>query len=93
MLDKLHDAGFSAADWKELGRRVKPPVPEPDLKRFEANNSTKVEGCLEKVIDHWKRNGEDPSWETLAQAVAQCREGGGQNVAANLLRTGWYYNY
>ena len=86
MLDKLRDAGFSAADWKELGRRLKPPVPEPALRAIEANSS-KVEHCLEKVIDHWQRNGEDPSWETLAQAVAQCREGGGQNVAANLLRT------
>ena len=29
----------------------------------------------------WKRDGDDPSWQTLAEAVSLCREGGGKNVA------------
>ena len=38
-----------------------------------------------KVVDEWKRNGDQPSWETLAEAVSLC-SGGGQNVKTNLLR-------
>lgn len=89
VLDELHNVGFSAADWEDLGMRLRPI---PDLRVIAANHPNNVEGCLRAVIDHWQRNGESVSWETLAEAVTQCRGSGGWNVGKQLLRNvgiGW----
>ena len=53
------------------------------MKAIEANHF-KVDRCLEEVVDNWQRDGDDPSWERLAEAVALCREGGGKNVAEKI---------
>ena len=82
VLDVLSSVGFSAAHWRELGRRLKPDL---DVKAIEANHF-KVDRCLEEVVDNWQRDGDDPSWEKLAEAVALCREGGGKNVAERIRR-------
>ena len=73
----LKSVGFSAAYWRELGRRLKPDL---DLDAIEADHCRAVR-CLEEVIAKWKRDGDDPSWKTLAKAVSLCKEGGGKNVA------------
>ena len=72
VLHELHRAGFSPAYWRELGRQLKPP---PDLDVIKADYHN-VEDRLEKVIVHWKNNGDSLYWETLARAVAQCQHGG-----------------
>ena len=77
ILDVLKNVGFSTAYWRELGRRLKPDL---DFDGIEANHR-RGERCLEEVIMKWKRDGDDPSWQTLAEAVSLCREGGGKNVA------------
>ena len=78
--DVLHDVGFSAAYWMELGGRLKPDL---DRKAIEADHSS-AERCLESVVEKWLQDGDDPSWETLAEAVTLCREGGGKNVAQKI---------
>ena len=50
---------------------------------IKANHAT-VEECLEDVVEKWLRDGDDPSWETLAEAVTLCRKGGGKNVALRI---------
>ena len=88
VVDKVRGAGFSAAYWRELGMRL---TPMPDLDAIAADHR-RASVCLEKVIDHWMRNGENVSWETLADAVTRCRDGGGQNVGNKLRRSvgiGW----
>ena len=83
MLDVLRAVEFSAAYWKALGGRLKPDL---DLDAIEANYH-KVEDRLEKVIDGWQRDGDNPSWETLAKAVSQCTDvGGGKNVGRHILQ-------
>ena len=47
-------------------------------------NHASVEECLEDVVEQWLRDGDDPSWETLAEAVTLCRMGGGKNVALKI---------
>ena len=81
ILDKLRAVGFSSANWKELGQRL---TPTADLDAIESDCQT-VESRMGKVVDEWKRNGDQPSWKTLAEAVSLCN-GGGQNVKTNLLR-------
>ena len=71
---------FSSSKWKPLGRRLKPDL---DLDAIEANGAT-VQERLEKVIDMWQRDGDRPSWRTLAEAVSRC-EGGGKNVGRRIL--------
>ena len=81
ILDKLRVVGFSSANWRELGQRL---TPGSDFDAIEKDCPLNCHRCLEKVIDEWKRNGDGPSWETLAEAVSKCREGG-VNVANDLL--------
>jgi len=50
---------------------------------IKANHAT-VEECLEDVVEQWLRDGDDPSWKTLAEAVTLCRKGGGKNVALKI---------
>ena len=50
---------------------------------IKANHAT-VEECLEDVVEQWLRDGDDPSWETLAEAVTLCTKGGGKNVALKI---------
>lgn len=80
VVDKLHEAGFSSADWRYLGQRL---TPKADLKATGKDSSSSYD-CLEAVVDEFLRKGEDLSWEALAKAVAQCR-GGGRNIARKLL--------
>ena len=48
-----------------------------------------VQRRLEEVVKKWQQDGDNPSWETLAKAVALCREGGGRNIALQIRqRTG-----
>ena len=79
VLDVLRTARFSSAKWRPLGLRL---IPDPDLNAIQANNAT-VEERLEKVIDMWQRDGDKPSWETLAEAVSRC-DGGGKNVGRRI---------
>ena len=80
ILDVLQKVQFSSAKWRPLGLRLKPDL---DLDAIQANGST-VEERLEKVIDKWQRDGDRPSWSTLAEAVSRC-EGGGRNVGRRIL--------
>jgi ankyrin repeat protein len=80
VLNVLREVHFSSAHWKSLGRRLKPSL---DLDAIQENN-TSVEECLVKVIEQWKRDGDGPSWMTLAEAVSKCN-GGGRNVAGEIL--------
>lgn len=77
ILDVLKKVGSSAAYWRELGRRLKPDL---DLDSIEADHH-RVDRCLEEVVAKWKRDGDNPSWKTLAEVVSLCKEGGGKNVA------------
>ena len=78
--DVLRDVGFSARYWRELGERLKPNL---DLDAIEANHSN-VQRRLEDAVEKWLRDGDDPSWDTLAEAVTNCEEGGGKNVALKI---------
>ena len=73
--DKLVEVGFSAAYWRELGQRLTYIESRPDLEAIDANNRT-VEERFDRVIDFWRRHGDNPCWETLAEAVAKCTRGG-----------------
>ena len=79
-MDVLREVGFSGAHWRELGGRLKPDV---DLDGIEAQHS-RLERRLEEAIERWYNAGDDPSWETLADAVSKCKEGGGKNMAAKI---------
>ena len=82
MLDLLSGVGFSAANWRPLGRRLKPGL---DLDAIEADHPHEVRRCLEEVISRWQKDGEDPSWKTLAEAVSLCiGDSGGKNVAKKM---------
>ena len=81
-MDVLREVGFSGAHWRELGGRLKPDV---DLDGIEAQHS-RLERRLEEAIERWYNAGDDPSWETLADAVSKCKEGGGKNMAAKIRR-------
>ena len=76
----MRNVGFSAAYWRELGRRLKPNL---DVDAIEVTHA-RPQRRLEDVVEKWMRDGDDPSWETLAQAVTHCREGGGKNVALKI---------
>ena len=82
VLDVLVEVGFSRANWRELGRRLKPNL---DLDGIEAQHA-RLDRCLEEAIEKWYNDGDDPSWETLADAVSKCKEGGGKNMAAKIRR-------
>ena len=86
-MEVLDDAGFSSAGWRELGRKL---MPHADLDSIHANCSDKggTRRCLEEVIGMWKRDGDNPSWKTLAEAVSKCKEKGGKNVAHKLREIG-----
>ena len=50
--------------------------PDLDLDAIEAD-FPRVDRRLEEVVKGWQRDGDDPSWETLAEAVSQCKDGDG----------------
>ena len=79
-MDVLREVGFSGTHWRELGGRLKPDL---DLDAIEAQHSS-LHRCLEELIGKWERDGDDPSWETLADAMSKCKEGGGKNMAAKI---------
>ena len=79
-MDVLNDVGFSAAYWRELGGRLKPCL---DMDAIEADHGN-VKRRLEDVVEKWQRDGDSPSWETLAEAVALCKVGGGKNLAQKI---------
>lgn len=79
ILDVLKKVKYSTAHWRELGGRLKPDL---DLDAIEADYSGKRR--LEKVITRWLCDGEEPSWEKLADAVSKCEESGGKNVAQKI---------
>ena len=81
ILDGLRAVRFSSANWRELGQRL---TPTADLDAIEKDHQTS-DSRMDKVVDEWKRNGNQPSWETLADAVSLC-SGGGQHVMTRLLR-------
>ena len=81
ILDRLRAVCFSSANWRELGQRL---TPTADLDAIEKDHQTS-ESRMGKVVDEWKRNGDQPSWKTLAEAVSLC-SGGGQHVKTHLLR-------
>ena len=80
VLDVLVEVGFSRANWRELGRRLNPDL---DLDAIEAQHS-RLERRLEEAIERWYNDGDDPSWETLADAVSKCKKGGGKNMEAKI---------
>ena len=86
VLDVLRRVGYSAAYWKELGRRL---VPGLDANSVEVNHRL-AQDRLEAVIDAWLRDGDlgegGDGWRVLAAAVQKCRLGGGRNVAVRILR-------
>ena len=79
VLDKLRAVRFSSANWRELGQRLTP------MTDFDAIEDTfpRAQRRLEEVVSEWRSKGE-VTWETLAEAVAQC-DGGGPNVGRDLL--------
>ena len=79
ILKVLKKAGFTSAAWWELGLELKLGL---DKRAIEKDNNSAYE-CLLETIEIWLRNGEDPSWEALADAVCEC-EHGGKNVAASI---------
>ena len=79
ILDVLSEVEFSSAHWRELGGRLK--TKDVDAIAYQHSNPTR---CLEEVIREWQRDGDQPSWETLAMAVSLCRQGGGKNMAAKI---------
>ena len=82
VLGVLREAEFLPTHWRTLGSRLN--VSLVDLAIIEADHSREgVQRCLEAVVDNWRRN-EDITWEALAEAVANCREGGGRNVARKI---------
>ena len=85
VLDVLREVGFSSAHWREFSRRLEPDL---DLNGIEADRPQNTKRCLEEVIRRWESDGDDPSWETLADAVSKCKEGGGKNMAAKIRKVG-----
>ena len=79
IMDVLQEVGFSSANWRWLGRRLKDDV---DFDAIESDYS-KSERRLEAVISIWTSDGDNPSWEALATALAKCT-GGGKVVAKKL---------
>ena len=79
ILDVLSEVKFSSTHWRELGGRLK--AKDVDAIAYQHSNPTR---CLEEVIREWQRDGDQPSWETLAMAVSLCRQGGGKNMAAKI---------
>lgn len=79
ILDVLSEVKFSSAHWRELGGRLQ--TKDVDAIGYQHSNPTR---CLEEVIKEWQRDGDQPSWETLANAVSLCRQGGGKNMAAKI---------
>lgn len=82
VLDVLSEVEFSVAHWRELGRQL---MPKLDLDAIE-NQYLSLDRRLEKVIERWKCDGDDPSWERLAVAVSQCKMGGGRIMAMKILQ-------
>ena len=76
VLDVLRTLGFSSAYWRELGKKLKPNL---DFDAVESHHKD-PDRCMEKVIERWYNDGDNPSWESLAKAVSDC-QGGGRNVA------------
>ena len=75
----LSEVKFSSAHWRELAGRSK----TKDVDAIEHKHSDPTR-CLEEVIKEWQRDGDKPSWETLATAVSMCRQGGGKNMGAKI---------
>ena len=85
VLDVLHAVRYSAAHWKELGRRL---VQLLDTETIEANHR-RVEDCLEETVRTWLKESAGACsgaelWQRLADAVQLCRNGGGRNVAERI---------
>lgn len=78
-MDVLQEVGFSSANWRWLGRRLKDDM---DLDAIETDYP-RADRRLEAVITIWTCDGDNPSWEALATAVAICT-GGGKVVAKRI---------
>ena len=81
ILEVLKKVGFTSAAWWELGLEV---MPHFDRHAMEKDYSGS-ERRLVETIENWLRNGDDPSWETLVDAISRCSSGG-PNVAADIRR-------
>ena len=77
ILAVLRKVGFTSAAWWELGIELELGL---DRHAMETDHKTSYR-CMLETIEIWLRNGDDPSWEALADAVSQCGRGG-KNIAA-----------
>ena len=69
-----------AVDWYQLGIQLN--VPTYILRSIIEANPNNISMRLSQMLDYWKENDEDPSWERIAEAVQ--RIGGHRNVIAEI---------
>ena len=81
ILAVLRKVGFTSAAWWELGIELKLGL---DTHAMETDHKTSYR-CMLETVEIWLRNGDDPSWEALVDAVSQCGRGG-KNIAAAIQR-------
>ena len=55
-------------DWYNLGLQL--DIPKDKLREIEDSHPDKTTRCKEETMDYWLKRGRNPSWETLAAAIA-----------------------
>ena len=82
ILNVLHKADFSDADWDFLGQELK--IKRANLSTIKANHFGQTENCMVDTITQWLRTDLEASWERLAEAVAELQQYG--EATANKVR-------
>ena len=68
ILNVLHKANFSDADWDFLGQELK--IKRANLSAIKANRFGQANHCMVDTITQWLNTDTEASWERLAEAVA-----------------------
>ena len=68
ILNVLHKADFSDADWEFLGQELK--IKQANLSTIKANRFGQANHCMVDTITQWLNTDTEASWERLAEAVA-----------------------
>ena len=72
ILNVLHKADFSDADWELLGQELM--IKQSILSNIRANRFGQASLCVMDTIAQWLRTDTAQSWEKLAGAVAQMQK-------------------
>ena len=80
ILEKLKYVDFPFAKWRELAWQL---LPNENLDTIEGRYPHPYPR-LERVITLWKKKADEPSWQTLAEALSQCSGEAGVTMADDL---------